>query len=59
MSLTFTLKYLIILAKFVLFLRSLDVILVNKLLSVVLSSSIWSLGSYMIVVSLSGPRLII
>jgi hypothetical protein len=56
-SLAFTLGYLIVLAKFFLVLRFLVVILVNRLLSFVLPSSICSLGTYLLVISLSSPRL--
>jgi hypothetical protein len=57
-ALAFNLEYLYVLAKFFLVLRSLVVILVNRLLSVVLPISICSLGTYLLVVSLSVPRLI-
>jgi hypothetical protein len=58
-SLAFNIEYLVVLAKFVLVLRSIFVILVNRLLSIALPSSICSLGSYLLVISLLDPILIV
>jgi hypothetical protein len=59
LCLAFTFEYRIVLTKFLLVLRFLVVILVNRLLAFDLPSSICSLGTYLLVVSLSDPRLIV